>query len=147
MEIEIPADDDGFVLLECPFCGDYFKLTPSDMEDDEVLHIHCPYCGQIGDSYLTEEVIEVAMNMAKNFALEQIHQAFKRLEKKHKRGPITFKAGKAPRKAYESPILLIADTLVKQHYVCCNRKAKVKPSMKIAGTYCPFCGVKDFEDK
>ncbi len=147
MKIEIQTDDDGFALLKCQFCGDYYKLRPSDMENDVVLHIHCPYCGQVGNSYLIEEVIEVAMKMAKNFALEQIHQAFKELERKQKRGPVTFKVGKAFQKEYESPILLVVDALVEQHYDCCKRNSKIKPSMKIAGTYCPFCGVKDFGDK
>lgn len=145
MEIAIPTDNDGFVLLECPYCGGDFKITPSDMEDEEVLHIHCPYCGKIGDSYLPNEVIEVAMTMAANLAFEQIHNSLKTLERKNKRGPLRFNAGKAVEKEYESPILVVTDTLIEEHYNCCNRDAKVKPSMKIAGTYCPFCGVKYFE--
>ncbi|KAF0506974.1 TFIIB-type zinc ribbon-containing protein [Pediococcus pentosaceus] len=147
MKIEIPTDDDGFMLLKCPHCGDFFKLIFSDMEDYGILHIYCPYCGQVGDSYLTGEVIKLAEAMTKNFALQQMHQVIKRLERKHKRGLLTFKAGQVHQKVYESPVLLVVDTLIKQYYDCCNRNAKIKPSMKIAGTYCPFCGVKDFEYK
>ena len=39
MTIPIPADDDGYVLLQCEQCSTYFKATPSDLEDDGVLHI------------------------------------------------------------------------------------------------------------
>ena len=31
MSIPIPTDDDGYVLLQCPNCGTYFKATPSDI--------------------------------------------------------------------------------------------------------------------
>jgi uncharacterized C2H2 Zn-finger protein len=68
MTIEIPADNDGFVLLQCALCGEIFKVKPCDFEDDTV------------------------------------HQ-----------------------------------------YRCCNREVKIKPLLKIAGSYCPFCGVKEFE--
>ena len=35
----MPADNDGYVLLQCPNCGTYFKATPSDIEDDGVLEL------------------------------------------------------------------------------------------------------------
>ena len=38
-EIRIPCDDDGFILLRCPHCGELFKLTAEDMESDETLDI------------------------------------------------------------------------------------------------------------
>ena len=45
MEISIPADDEGYVLLRCPKCGEKFKLAPTDIESDEVEDIYCPLCG------------------------------------------------------------------------------------------------------
>ncbi len=39
MEISIPADNDGYILLQCPNCGTFFKATPSDIEDDGVLEL------------------------------------------------------------------------------------------------------------
>jgi hypothetical protein len=32
-EISIPADNDGFVLLQCPYCGEFFKITPDGFKD------------------------------------------------------------------------------------------------------------------
>lgn len=32
--IEIPCDEDRFVLLQCPQCGEFFKLKPSDYESE-----------------------------------------------------------------------------------------------------------------
>ena len=35
MEISIPTDQEGYVLLKCSICGEFFKLTPEDMMDDK----------------------------------------------------------------------------------------------------------------
>ena len=48
-EIAIPADNDGFALLQCNLCGEFFKLKPSDVQSDEVLNIWCPVCGLISE--------------------------------------------------------------------------------------------------
>ena len=29
-EISIPADDQGFVLMQCPLCGEFFKIKPEE---------------------------------------------------------------------------------------------------------------------
>ena len=26
-EVSIPADDQGFVLMQCPLCGEFFKMA------------------------------------------------------------------------------------------------------------------------
>jgi hypothetical protein len=33
-EISIPADNDGYALMQCPNCGEFFKVKPDDFEDD-----------------------------------------------------------------------------------------------------------------
>ena len=62
--ISIPSDSDGFVLLQCSLCGEFFKMTPTDFEDDSQLHIWCPNCGLNPDSLITEEVFDIAMKIA-----------------------------------------------------------------------------------
>lgn len=146
MQIEIPADNDGFVLLQCPMCGEFFKLRPSDYEDDSVLEIHCPNCGLCGDNYVTNDVLDLAMTMAGNAVMELIHNEMKKWEKSFRTGPISFKAGKKPKREYEHPIHLTIEALEVKHYECCKKEAKIKPLLKICGHYCPFCGVKYFED-
>ena len=42
--ISIPADDEGYVLMKCPQCGELFRLKASDIHDDGVMDIHCPAC-------------------------------------------------------------------------------------------------------
>ena len=33
IRINIPCDADGYLLLRCERCGEFFKLKPSDIED------------------------------------------------------------------------------------------------------------------
>ena len=91
MTIPIPTDDDGYVLLQCEQCGTYFKATPADLKDDGVLHIFCPSCGLISENYVTEDVLELAMKMATNAVNDMIYNEFKKMERKRKKGIITFK--------------------------------------------------------
>lgn len=145
MEISIPADNNGYVLLQCPFCGEYFKLTPDDCEDEGVLDVSCPSCGLSGENFITEDVLELAMAMAKNVAMDMIYDEMKKWEKQFNSGFITFKAGKKPRPEPENPIRAGIEALTIIQFPCCKRTAKIKPMLKFTGCYCPFCGVKEFE--
>lgn len=145
MKIEIPADNDGYVLLQCPTCGEYFKITPDDYEDDGVLEISCPSCGLANENYLTDDVIKLAMAKVQNIAMDLIYNEMKKWERKSKGNLLSIKAGKKPAHEYESPIHATIDALTITPFRCCNKKVKIKPMLKIIGCYCPFCGVKDFE--
>lgn len=145
MQIEIPTDNDGFTLLQCPLCGEFFKVRPSDYEDDGILELCCPACGLYGDNYFTDDVIELAEAMAHNVAMDLIHKEMKKIERNFKGGAIKLKAENKPKKQYENPICATIDVLVVTHFRCCKRESKIKQLLKICGSYCPFCGVKEFE--
>ena len=145
MTISIPADDDGYVLLQCEHCGNFFKVSPSDSKDDGVLDIFCPCCGLTSENYATKDVIELALAMMQNTAMDMIHDSFKKVEKQFRKGPITFKAGSPPKHEAVNPIRSGIDSLELTSFSCCNRTAKVKPLLKMTGCYCPFCGVKNYE--
>lgn len=147
MTISIPTDNDGFVLNQCPLCGEYFKVTPGDYEDDNVLELCCPNCGLISENYFTEDVIELALTMTQNYATKLVHNEMKKLENKINTGIVSFKAGKQPNDKYESPIYATIEAMKKYSYSCCNKTIKIKPLLKMIGSYCPFCGVKEFEAK
>lgn len=146
MTISIPTDDEGYVLLRCEHCGTFFKITPSDIEDDGVLRIFCPSCGLTSETYVTEDVIELALKMARNIVGDMIYDAFKDLERHNKRNSmIQFKAGKRPKHETEDPIRSGIEAMEIAAFPCCNRTAKIKPLLKMTGAYCPFCGVKNYE--
>ena len=145
MTISIPTDDDGYVLLKCPKCGTYFKVTPADLQDDRLLELFCPCCGLTSDSYITEDVLELALAMANNRVMDMIHDEFKKIERQTRNSMIQFKAGKPPKHEHENPIRSGIEAMEVVSFPCCKRTAKIKPLLKITGCYCPFCGVKNYE--
>ena len=60
---------------------------------------------------------------------------------------IKFSAGRKPKHKSEAPIRTGIDELTVNNYLCCNRSAKIKPILKMSGSYCPFCGVISFADE
>lgn len=144
-EITIPADDDGYILLRSEHCGEFCKIMAGDCENDEILSIYCPGCGLISESYITEDVLELAQAMAENYAVDALYDAFKDMEKKTKNIFLQFKAGKKPRHKEENPIRSGIEALDITGFDCCRKSAKIKPMLKITGCYCPFCGVKEYE--
>ena len=141
-EIAIPADNDGFALLQCNLCGEFFKLKPSDVQSDEVLNIWCPVCGLISDGYFTQDVIDLALKMATNIANDLLFDSLKDMQKRFNGGFISMKISKKPYREIESPIVSGIEALEIQKYKCCKKQAKIKPLVKIFGSYCPYCGVK-----
>ena len=145
MEISIPTDDDGYVLLQCEHCGNYFKAMPSDVKDDGVLEVFCPCCGLVSENYATEDVIELTLSMAQNWAMDMVYDTFKKMERQFRNGPVTLKMGQRPQHEPENPIRSGIEALEITNFPCCKRSAKVKPLLKMTGCYCPFCGVKNYE--
>ena len=141
-EIAIPAENDGFALLQCNLCGEFFKLKPSDVQSDEVLNIWCPVCGLISDRYFTQDVIDLALKMATNIANDLLFDSLKDMQKRFNGGFISMKISKKPDREIESPIVSGIEALEIQKYKCCKKQAKIKPLVKIFGSYCPYCGVK-----
>lgn len=145
MEISIPTDDDGYVLLQCEHCGSFFKATPSDIEDDGILEIFCPCCGLVSEDYATEDVIELALAMTENIAMDIVYDAFEEMERQFKNSLISFKTSKRPQRKAENPIRSGIEALEITNFPCCKRSAKIKPLLRMTGCYCPFCGVKNYE--
>lgn len=141
IKISIPTDEDGFVLLKCPLCGEYFKLTPSDINADDVIQVWCPCCGLKSNNYLTEDVINLAMNKVENITNDLIYKELNHLEKQLSNETISLKSNIEQPLQPESPIIPIIDSLEIIKFSCCNRKAKIRPIVKLSGCYCPFCGV------
>lgn len=146
IDISIPSDDDGFVLLQCPKCGEYFKLPPSDIESDEVVDIHCPLCGLISESFLTNDVIELAKAKAVNVALGEFYKEMKKIERQTRNSMFSIKMDKYEEDE-EIPIKSTIDSMEIVNFECCNRKAKIRHLVNYCGCYCPYCGGKKDGDK
>lgn len=146
VEIPIRSDNDGFILLQCSLCGEFFKLLASDLNDDSTLNIWCPYCGLDGKKYYTKEVLDISIKIAKNEANKMIYNSLKNLERKTRNNKfMNFKCGKKPDKEVINPIKTRIANMEIIKYECCKIKAKIKPISIITGSYCPLCGGADFE--
>lgn len=139
LEISIPTDDDGFVLLCCPKCGELFKLPPSDIESDEVMDIHCPLCGLISENYITEDVIELVKAKSINKLLGNFYKDLKSLERRNKSSLINNKTNK-PKLEDEIPIRSTIDSMEIVDFKCCKRQGKIRHLLNYCGCYCPYCG-------
>ena len=83
-EVSIPADDQGFVLMQCPLCGEFFKIKPEDYHAEDVIEIWCPSCGLKAENYFTDDVIELALKKTKNYANDlKVHLSRSRQVKSH----------------------------------------------------------------
>ena len=145
--IEIPCDDDGFVLLQCPQCGELFKLRPEDYESDDVIEVSCPSCGIASGSYLTDEVVELARAKATNATLAMLEAEMKKLERETKGKPIYFKVGKVPEQAYETMLYPYVDALAIATCDRCGKQSKVSKLLIMSRFVCPLCGVSNFNDR
>lgn len=141
LEIPIPADNEGHVLLKCHFCGEIFKLMISDIEDDSQLNIWCPSCGLVSESYLTEDVIELAERLIQNYATDIANDFAKNIENIFRNNSfIKVKTSSTLKKQAIDPIVIKIENLEECTFICCNKSAKISPSLKFEGSYCPFCG-------
>lgn len=143
-ELQIPADNDGYIPMECPLCRERFGVKPEDIEDDAVLEIACPHCGIVSDNYFTQEVIDLAMAKAANFAMEKLHGEMKKLEKKTRGSLVEIKAGKRPEGNQEPMLTTDVNALVQVECEGCGRTAKVAPALALSVFVCPCCGVSNF---
>lgn len=143
IKISIPADVEGFVLLQCPLCGHLFKLLAGDVE--RANEIYCPSCGMKSNSYVTNEVIELAQTKLRNYVEEELYSAFKQMERNTRGKMISFKAGKKPKPEVENPIRNKIEAMEIASFECCNKTCKTKPILLMTGCYCPFCGEKNYE--
>ena len=143
--ISIPSDDDSYILLQCEYCGSFFKITVDDYNGDSIVNLYCPSCGLISDSYLTKDVIGLAETMVENHTMNTIYNSVKSMERATRHSTLQVKAGKKPKPKSENPIKAGIDTLEIKRFKCCNKTAKVRPLLKLTGCYCPFCGVRSYE--
>ena len=145
-EIPIKSDEEGFILLKCNLCGEFFKLLASDLNDEANFNIWCPYCGLNGKNYYTDEVLDISQKIVQNEINKIIHQSFKDLERQTKNNKmLTFKCTSNPKDEIITQIKPKIENLEIKNYKCCKIKAKIRPISLENGSYCPLCGGADFE--
>lgn len=127
--IEIPLDVDGFADLQCPHCGERFRLRPEDYSTDEVPKVFCPSCGLPQDIHYSDEIMAYAKSVAKAQAERLIARKLRafgnvRIRPQH----------------IDEPPGPTNGTLEDVTLACCGRHAKINPLTAFTDPYCPYCG-------
>lgn len=147
-QISIPADEDGYVSFQCPHCEQRFKLNAGEIQDSEVINLFCPMCGLAHevDHFYSKEVVEKAMSIAEQEAMDMVFDMFKGLERKSRGSKgIKFKAGKKP-KVHIKEIYENVDELIETTVKCCEKHIKVRELDNLVGIYCSYCGAKEYDE-
>ena len=146
--VNIPTDVEGYSLLQCEYCGNFFKLRPSDFEDEGILFVHCPNCGLISENYATHEVLNYAEAHGMNTIENIIERKIKEINRQFSRNNsfISVKMKVKNEYYHEEPVHSSIDSLSIENYNCCNKTAKIKPLLKMVVSHCPFCGVIQYAD-
>ena len=142
IRFSIPLDEEGYISLECPFCGEEFKILGSDFEEEENFQLFCPYCGLIDEksSFLSKDAITHVTTLAENHMNEMLNKTFKNIEKDSRNNKfVKFKVTKEL-KSEEPKKLIAVNDLIEKEMKCCNKNIKVFSEQM--GIFCPFCGVK-----
>ena len=76
--LSIPLDEDGFLEMECDYCKGRFMLSKKTFDDDNNLDFFCPICGLPNkmDTFYCPEVLEIARQVATNYAMDEIYKQF-----------------------------------------------------------------------
>ena len=145
--IRMPCDDDGFILLRCPHCGELLKLTAEDIESDETLDIYCPSYGLCANNFLTQNVIDLALAKTSNYAMDVIAQQLQAFAKKNSNSLVRFEFKANREREPEPPIRAAIEAL--QILTCHDygREAKVSPALAMSAYTCPLCGIGQFNGR
>jgi hypothetical protein len=103
-------------------------------------------CGLTADSFLTDDIVDLAMAKTKNWAMSQIDAELKELSRKskHSGGLISFDYKSSHMEELELPIMPTIDSLAPATCHDCGRTAKVSPLLTMSVYICPFCGIGQF---
>jgi hypothetical protein len=141
IEIQIPADGDGYIGLRCPYCLGEFKLTAADLDDLEQEQLYCARCGLSDTSihFQPPSFWDVAQQHANNFAAKLLNETFGKIEAGFRGSQfVTVTSEKIPLQPV-SRLRAITDHAIAE-LPCCELTVKLPFSQAVSVFYCPFCG-------
>lgn len=140
VSVTIPADEAGYVGMECPACRRYFKVKLATVTGEQ---LHCPYCGQSGES--AEFRTRAQMEYARSVAAQQVSgKLLKQMKEKLNRDArrsggsgltLTMDVKSTPR-----PIPRFSERQLNTIAVCPHCAAHY--AVESASLFCPNCGKK-----
>lgn len=147
ISFEIQGDSEGYVTLECPFCGSEFKVQAGEFQSDNnpIVELFCPYCGLTSDkdNFYTRETIEKVKALAMNYMIEQLNKSFSKMARSiNSSGKSIIKMTHKPLKKVNVKELKERDTAEEIFTcTCCEKHMKVLYCAGVSKVFCPYCGV------
>lgn len=141
MTISIPLDEEGYMLLQCPRCGGFFKVRSEDYEAEDIENLWCPMCGIKSDSFWADEVIELAKAKVLNQVLGDLSKKLAKIGRTtSRRSFIQMTVSSDFAEEREGDVLPSVDAFQEATCGFCGRKEKLKPLPMYVGAFCAFCG-------
>lgn len=143
IKFQIPVDDDGYLTLQCPFCGEFFKISGEVAESEDYYQLYCPYCGLQSEpnDFFTKDVLQHVEGILENYMAQMINTFADDFEKSFSSSSfLKFEDGEKIT-TNEPKVLFEENNMDLISFQCCDKNIKVfyKNQGKL---YCPFCGVK-----
>jgi uncharacterized Zn-finger protein len=144
IEFSIPADADGYVTFQCPYCDNTFKLHAGECQEDDIMEFFCPYCGLVDEpsAFLNDEIMQLVTDKAKNFMIDMLNDFGKELERSFRGNSIVQMKSSKIDKTGEKEVFEVDSEELIVKLDCCDRHLKVKYDVKESGVICPYCGVR-----
>lgn len=145
MQVDLPADEDGFLGRQCPQCSQVFRVDSDDYEafpDDRELW--CAYCGHHveGSEFVTSQQRDRMMRAVDDFGEQLIgkmlDKVFRPLSRPGPRGALTIQVSYRSKPFFPQPLPGInEERLVRiRHCAGCGLRYAVFGEHR----YCPSCG-------
>jgi len=142
ISIGIPADAEGYIVLQCPHCTATFKALAADLNEFEGDSITCVACGLSHEGaqfLLASEVGDVIQAEIQNLVAGMLNKFSADLERSV-RGSQYLKVTATGMPTAHVPQLRAITDLAEAEVLCCETKIKLEFSEAASLFYCPFCG-------
>lgn len=141
---ELPLDDEGYLLAECPECRERLGIHAGELEAFEPDGIACPYCEAMDHRsafLLTDEVCKAVEAEGVNKVLEKLGGAMKNLEQKTRGSDFLQIEVDGPKKRHVPKPQETPEDLTIVGLDCCDRSIRVKDEAVDTDLRCPYCGM------
>lgn len=140
--INIPADEEGFIALQCPHCRASFKVLALDLNNFEGTELCCAVCGlahERAQFLMTPDVCEIIEAEAHNLVADMLNEFSRGLERSSRESTfVKIQTSKVRKRAV--PELRAITDLAEVEIFCCETVIKVDFAQAATLFYCPLCG-------
>ena len=137
VNVEVKADSDGAIFLECPYCNKKFKVFSIEYQNTNLEKVFCSYCGECDSpqNFIPNEIVEEGFNRIQNMLNKEIDKMFDIFNNTE-----FIKVEKSPLQMTKEQEMSTEETNDKT-FQCskCQKSFKILEDMQKDKVYCPYC--------